>query len=70
MSREEAIYTLAKKATDQISTRTVAEQIETYDALAVLMPKKKERTNAERIAWTLREAEGHQLQFQQLLMAL
>jgi hypothetical protein len=50
-----------------LGTLPIAEQIEIYDALALVMPTKSERKDAKHVAWILREAEKHQLDFNRQL---
>jgi hypothetical protein len=63
MKRQQAIRTVVDFVSGKLSNSSLAEQIKIYDALALAMPTKKERRQAERIAWTLREAAKMQLDF-------
>lgn len=67
MTRDEAIRELAQITIDALAGAPADKVLRAYDSLAVVMPTQKEREAAERVAFTLREAESLQLKFNGLI---
>jgi len=61
--KKSAVAKLVALVQRSINSLPIAEQIEAYEALGHLMPSKRERKAAQDIAWLLRTAEKHQLNF-------
>ena len=63
MTSEQANKIITQIIARGLSTLPPDERIQAYEALAVRMPTEKQRTTADRIAWTLTEIKQMELEF-------